>query len=114
MTSKAALCLALLKGVVINIRNIHSLTGYTNAGREIGRSIERLEDDGFGVIVSRTKMEGENRYGVYCTWTNYRLNKTDYNADGIKRMQEYVDKELSTMNILTDSQKSKFKQTALF
>lgn len=94
MTSKAALCLVLLKGTVVNIRNIHQLTGYTNASREIGRSIERLDDDGFGVVVSRTKMDGVNRYGVYCTWTDYRLNRTEYNAEGIKRMEEYVRKEM--------------------
>ena len=64
MTSKAALCKVLLDGQVVNIRNIHQLTGFTNAGREIGRAIERKEDGGFGVLVSRTPMEGKNRFGT--------------------------------------------------
>ena len=90
MTSKAALCKVLLEGQVVNIRNIHKLTGFTNAGREIGRAIERKEDGGFGVIVSRTPMEGKNRFGVHCTWTDYRMNKTGFNKEGIKAMKAYL------------------------
>lgn len=113
MNSKAALCKALLDGVVVNIRNIHTLTGYTNAAREIGRNIEREKDGGFGVVVSRTKMEGKNRYGVYCFWTNYRLNKTAYNADGIAKMRKYVQEQMASINPKTDGEKSKFKQLNL-
>ena len=90
MTSKAALCKVLLEGQVVNIRNIHQLTGFTNAGREIGRSIERKEDGGFGVIVSRTQMEGKNRFGVHCTWCDYRMNRTKFNQEGIKAMRSYL------------------------
>lgn len=90
MNSKAALCKVLLSGMVINIRNIHELTGYTNASREIGRNIERLSDNGFGVTVSRVKREDKNRFGVYCTWVDYRLNKTPMNKEGIEKMKAYV------------------------
>lgn len=90
MTSKAALCKVLLEGGVINIRNIHRLTGYTNAGREVGRSIERKKDGGFGVKVSRDPRSGKNRFGVHCDWMDYRLNKTEYNKEGIKAMKAYL------------------------
>lgn len=86
MNSKTALCQALINGEVINIRNIHNRTGYTNSGREISRQIEKP----FGVIVSRTRKEGKNRWKVYCTWTNYRLNQTPYNRDGIRAMKKYI------------------------
>jgi len=90
MNSKAALCKVLLQGQVVNIRNIHSLTGYTNAGREIGRSVERIKDGGFGVLVSKTPRSGKNRFKVPCSWTDYRLNKTTYNKKGIEAMRKYV------------------------
>lgn len=90
MNSKAALCSVLLDGKVINIRNIHQLTGFTNAAREIGRSIERKEDGGFGVRVSRTPMKGKNRFKVQCNWVNYRLNKTSYNEKGMEEMKKYI------------------------
>ena len=90
MNSKTALCQALINGEVINIRNIHQKTGFTNASREVGRNVERVEDGGFGVIVSRTNRNGKNRYGVHCKWTDYRLNQTPYNRDGIKAMKKYI------------------------
>jgi len=90
MTSKAALCKVLLEGQVVNIRNIHRLTGFTNAGREIGRSIERKEDGGFGVKVSRDPRSGKNRFGVHSDWVDYRLNRTEYNKEGIKAMRKYL------------------------
>jgi hypothetical protein len=99
MTSKAALCKVLLDGQVVNIRNIHQLTGFTNAGREIGRAIERKDDGGFGVLVSRTPMEGKNRFGVHCTWTAYRLNNTPYNKDGIKAMKKYVREQMKSKKV---------------
>lgn len=99
MTSKAALCKVLLDGQVVNIRNIHQLTGFTNAGREIGRAIERKDDGGFGVLVSRTPMEGKNRFGVHCTWVSYRLNNTFYNKEGIKAMKKYVREQMKSKKV---------------
>lgn len=90
MTSKAALCKALLEGRVVNIKNGFELFGITNVPREIGRSVERS----FGVIVSRTQMEGSSRYGQSCVWVNYRLNNSDHNKEGIQKMREYVSEQL--------------------
>jgi len=90
MTSKAALCKALLEGKVVNIKNGFHLFGITNVPREIGRGVERY----FGVEVSRTDREGETKYKQHCVWTDYRLNKTEYNKEGIQKMREYVAKEM--------------------
>lgn len=90
MTAKAALCYHLLKGDVLTIGSAFKIIGITNLPREIGRSIERIEDGGFGVSVSQARMEGKNRYGSECNWNQYRLNRTDYNAPGIEKMKEYL------------------------
>lgn len=86
MTAKAALCKALLDGRVLNVKNCFSIIGLTNCAREISRMVEQP----FGVEVSRTRKDGKSRYGQSVTWIDYRLNKTDYNQDGIKKMIEYV------------------------
>lgn len=86
MNAKTALIKALLDGKTVNIRNVHSLTSYTNASREIGRSVERA----FGVRVDRTHREGKNRYKVHCIWTDYKLPQNGKNKEGIKKMKEYV------------------------
>lgn len=86
MTSKAALCKALLEGKVVNIKNGFNWFGITNVPREIGRSIERY----FHVEVSRTSREGTTKYKQPCTWTDYRLNRTEYNREGIEKMKAYV------------------------
>ncbi len=102
MTSKAALCKALLDGMVVNIKNGFQLFGITNIPREIGRSIERdgtvtknPNDNGFGVEVSRTEKTGKSRYGQKCEWTDYRLNRTEYNAPGIQKMKDYVAEQMA-------------------
>jgi hypothetical protein len=105
MNQKAALCKALLEGKVVNIKNGFTWFGITNIPREIGRSIERS----FDVKVSRTNMEGKSRYGQTCIWIDYRLNKTDYNAEGMKKMADYVKKHLS-QNIKTDNQKQQLRE----
>lgn len=91
MTSKAALCKALLEGKVVNIKNGFHLFGITNVPREIGRSVERY----FKVEVSRTEREGTTKYKQPCTWVDYRLNRTEYNQDGIKRMKDYVAEQMA-------------------
>lgn len=91
MNSKAALCLHLLKGEVVNIGSGFKLLGITNVPREIGRSIERP----FGVTISRTYKEGKTRYGVPCNWVDYRLNFTEYNKPGIEKMKKYVSEHKS-------------------
>lgn len=104
MTSKAALCKALLDGCVLNIKNGFEMLGITNIPREIGRSIEDEKRGGFGVIVSRTHMEGFSRYGQPVTYVNYRLNHTEYNKEGIIKMKEYVAKEMGKSNPKTTKQ----------
>lgn len=99
MTSKAALCLALLQGKTVSIFNGFKDFGITNVPREIGRAVERLptkerpDDNGFGVEVSRIEKTGTTRYGQPCRWTQYRLNKTVYNEPGIKLMWDYVNEQ---------------------
>ena len=110
MTAKAALCLALLEGKVLNIFNGFKLLGITNIPREIGRCIEDEKRWGFGVIVSRTERKGTSQYGRPCEWVDYRLNRTEYNKPGISKMIEYVKKETDTSNPKTTAQQ-KAKQT---
>src|SRR6478609_491142 len=86
MTAKAALVKHLLAGEILNIKNCFTLIGLTNCPREIRRMIEQP----FGVVVSRTNMTGKSRYKQPVTWVNYRLNNTEYNAEGIKKMVEYL------------------------
>jgi hypothetical protein len=87
MNAKAALCQAFLQGKIINVKNCPEITGLTNAAREVSRMVEKP----FGVVISRQQMEGDNRYGVHCTWVNYRLNRdAKYNQEGIAKMREYV------------------------
>jgi len=104
MTAKGALCLHLLKGEVLNIKNVFNLIGLTNCPREISRMIEKP----FGVEVSRTRMEGKSKYGQAVSWTNYRLNRTPYNEEGIKKMLEYV-KSQSELTIRTIKQQQESK-----
>lgn len=101
MTAKAALAKALLDGRVINIKNCFETIGLTNAPREISRMIEQP----FGVEVSRTPREGKSRYGQPVTWYDYRLNRTEYNKEGIAKMIDYVNKEISDVKVTTEKQK---------
>ena len=108
MTAKAALVYHLLKGDVLNIKNCFTLIGLTNCPREISRMIEQP----FGVIVSRTRMEGHSRYGQPVTWVNYRLNRIEQNKPGIELMKEYIAKEngIQQKKLL----KSELKQENIF
>lgn len=106
MTAKAALAKMFLDGRVVNVRNTFEYTGLTNCAREVSRMIEQP----FGVVVSRTRMEGKSRYGQPCTWVNYFLNSSPHNIDGIKKMKEYV-KEQTAMS---SQPKNRFNQPSLF
>lgn len=90
MTAKAALVYHLLKGDVLTIGSAFKFIGITNLPREIGRGIEREEEGGFGVTVSKVSAEGKNRYGCQVHWNQYRLNKTDRNAQGVEKMKAYL------------------------
>lgn len=86
MNAKTALIKALLEGRVLSVHNCAKTIGLTNIAREIPRMVE----DEFKVEVSRTHKTGKNVYGSSISWTDYRLNKTEYNKDGIKKMREYL------------------------
>lgn len=89
MTAKAALCYHLLKGEVLNVKNVFTSIGLTNASREISRMIEKP----FNVRVSREEKEGKSRYNQRVTWFDYKLEFNDRNEEGIKKMREYAKKE---------------------
>lgn len=86
MTAKAALAKALLDGNVLTVKNCFNLIGLTNIAREIPRMIE----EPFGVIVSRTPKTGLSRYGQTVSYTEYYLNRTEYNREGIEKMKAYI------------------------
>ena len=109
MTAKAALAKALLEGRVLNIKNGFTLLGITNIPREIGRCIEDEKRLGFGVIVSRTERKGTSQWGQPCEWTDYRLNRTEYNKPGIEKMIAYIEKEMATVNPKTDRELKQLK-----
>lgn len=92
MTAKAALAKALLDGNVLTVMNCFKLIGLTNIAREIPRMIEQP----FEVKVSRTPKTGTSRYGQSVSYTEYRLNFTDYNEAGIRRMKEYVNNQMKS------------------
>jgi len=91
MNQTAAISLALLKGEVISIKTAFEQFGCTNAPREIGRAIERK----FGVTVSKTPTKFKSRYGKSGVYYQYRLNRTEYNSEGIKKMISYVQSQTS-------------------
>ncbi len=111
MTAKAALCKALLDGKVVSIKTGFRDFGLSNVPREIGRSIERIEDGGFGVIVSKTERTGYSRYGQPVRWTEYRLNQTEYNKEGIERMKKYVAEQ---MKLPPEQKPKEKKQESIF
>jgi hypothetical protein len=86
MNAKTALVKALLDGQVLNVKNCGASIGLSNIAREIPRCIE----DCFHVEVSRVERKGKNKYGHSVWWVDYRLNKTEYNREGIKKMREYL------------------------
>lgn len=86
MNATAALAKAFLDGRVLSIKTAFKDFGITNLPRECGRSIERK----FGVQLARVKKEGKTRYGVPCSWYEYRLPVTPYNTEGRLKMVEYV------------------------
>lgn len=89
MTQKAAIAKALLEGKVLSIMNGFSLFGCTNLPREISRSIEKE----FGVEVSRDKVNFKSKYNQAGIYYRYHLNRTEYNINGIIKMERYVEEQ---------------------
>lgn len=88
MNATTALAKAFLEGRVLSIKTAFRDFGVTNLPRECGRLIERK----FNVQLSRVRRRGKTRFGVNCSWYEYRLPTTVYNADGRMRMIEYCEK----------------------
>lgn len=91
--------MALLEGRVLNVSNCFKEIGLTNIGREIPRMIEQP----FGISVSRTPKKGKSRYGQPVSYTNYRLNKTEHNIEGINKMIQYIDSQKGGANPIKES-----------
>lgn len=109
MTAKAALAKALLDGRVLNVKNCFETIGLTNCAREISRMVEQP----FGVQVSRAQREGRSRYGQPVVWVDYRLNRTEYNAEGIEKMKKYITEQIGGVNPKTDKQAKQLSQSGL-
>lgn len=86
MTQICAICIALLKGDVLTIGDGFNRFNCTNLPRELSRSVEQK----FGVEISKTKVnfksKFDNKPGYFY---KYRLNRTEYNAEGISKMTAY-------------------------
>lgn len=108
MTAKAALGLSLLEGRVLNVKNCFREIGLTNIAREIPRLIEKP----FGLEVSRTKRTGKNKYNQEVTWFDYRLNRSEHNLDGIKKLTEYCENNNQVVQV--SFAEPKVKQQNLF
>lgn len=100
-----------IAGKVLNIKNCFTTIGITNCPREISRMVEKP----FGVKVSRTPRVGKSRFGQSITWTDYRLNLTEYNKPGIEKMKEYVNYETQVAAIaVTGKEDRTYKQLGIF
>jgi hypothetical protein len=88
MNATTVIAKDLLAGKVLTIKTAFRDYGVTNLPRECGRLIERK----FGVELSRVTKVGKTRYGIRCTWNEYRLPNTEYNKEGRAKMEEYVQK----------------------
>lgn len=107
MNQKAALCKALLAGEVVSIMTGFKMMGTTNIPREIGRSIERV----FNVKVSRTQKTSKTRYGGSCYYFEYRLNRTEYNKEGIKKMYAYLKQHETNAEPKTEKERRELQKT---
>ena len=97
MTQVAAICKALLDGQTLSIMTGFKMFACTNLPRELSRSVEQK----FGVQISREKVKFKSQYGQAGNYFRYRLNKTEYNRDGIEKMKEYVAEQLATKSSKT-------------
>ena len=96
MTQISAICKSLLSGETLSIMNGFKYFGCTNLPREISRGIEKP----FQVIISRMKMDFTSKYGQSGYYYQYRLNPLiEGNAEGIKKMIEYVKEHDPTFSL---------------
>lgn len=90
MNALAHVCYAFLKGERLTIKSVFRDYGYTNLPREVGRSVERR----FDVVVQRERKVGKSRYGLPCTWFEYRLIDTKENREGRLKIKKYILEQL--------------------
>lgn len=90
MNATVALVKAFLEGRVLSIKTAFRDFGITNLPRECSRLIEKK----FDVKLVRVRRDGKSRFGVPVFWFEYRLPETEYNAEGRKKMLEYLHAEL--------------------
>jgi len=102
MTRKLALAQYLLAGGKLSIMNAYRHFGISNVSREVIRLVEKP----FGVILTRTKMEGKTKYGSRCEWFEYRLVSNRINAKGIKAMKEELSEKKTTEKVVKMKAKS--------
>jgi hypothetical protein len=111
MNATTAIGLALLKGEVLTIKTAFRDFGITNLPRECGRLIERK----FGLKLAKTRRIGETRFGIHCSWNEYRLPVTEYNSQGRTKLIEYCQSKIGTItSCKTEKELNNFKQTSLF
>jgi hypothetical protein len=111
MNATTAIGLALLKGDVLTIKTAFRDFGITNLPRECGRLIERK----FGLTLSKVRRTGKTRYGIHCSWNEYRLPVTSYNAIGRAKLIDYCQRQIGTMTqCKTEKERKVFIQTSLF
>jgi len=102
MTRKIALAQYLLSGGKLSIMNAYRHFGISNVSREVIRLIEKP----FNVVLTRTKMEGQTKYGSHCEWFEYRLVSNRINAKGIKAMNEALSENKTTEKVVKMKAKS--------
>lgn len=94
MTAKCMMAATFLSGKIISNKNCYFELGLTNCSREVIRMIESSQT-GFGVTISRVRVDTKSRWGKSIYYYKYRLNKSmEQNKDGIKKMCEYVKKNI--------------------
>jgi len=108
MNATTALAKAFLDGRVLSIKTAFRDFGVTNLPRECGRLIERK----FNVRLTKVRRVGKTRYGIPCSWFEYRLPTTEYNAEGRQKMIEYI--AANTTEPVVTEHTPKVKQQNLF
>jgi hypothetical protein len=111
MNATTAIGLAFLKGDVLTIKTAFRDYGISNLPREASRCIEKK----FGVRLAKVRKAGKSRFGIPCSWNEYRLPDTEYNRLGRAKLIDYCQKHIGTMTqCKTEKERTIFVQTSLF
>lgn len=93
--SSAALLFALISNKTVSIKTGFNQFGITNVPREIGRSVERK----FGVKVDKKRIDYKTQYGIHGYYYEYRLNKSKQNRDNVKKIYDFISKNMTCGSI---------------